>query len=156
MASLYRSAYTILSWDYKIVNVFMNCKPECENHQSNCKSSYDIDQTVHTKVNSSYKRRPKTILEIYRWERYHSCSEQKKKPKKSTHRNQWGQQASKQRKLQQISTWRLRVECTIEHSVKGIYKQILSVKNCSPLNGNHPKMWTKGQSFILLTLYYTT
>ena len=64
MASLYRSAYTILSWDYKIVNVFMNCKPECENHQSNCKSSYDIDQTVHTKVNSSYKRRPKTILEF--------------------------------------------------------------------------------------------
>ena len=44
---------TILSWNNKIVDKFMNCKPKCKDHQSNAKTTYDIDQTVHSKVNSS-------------------------------------------------------------------------------------------------------
>ena len=49
-----RSSLTILSRDNEIVNIFMNCKPKCKNHQSKSKSSDDVDQTVHAKVNSSY------------------------------------------------------------------------------------------------------
>lgn len=42
----------------------MNSKPESKDCQPHEKATYDINQTVHTKVNSSYQAKPNFSLEI--------------------------------------------------------------------------------------------
>ena len=47
---------TILSWDHKIVYEIINHQPEGKDPESNNKTAKNINETVHAKINSSFKR----------------------------------------------------------------------------------------------------
>ena len=55
MSKLITSKSTILPGNHKIVYVIINHKPKWKHPKSNKETTKDINQTVHAKIDSSYK-----------------------------------------------------------------------------------------------------